>query len=143
MQLYFSQHLLVAEEMFKVNLWKKMFDSEKLLVYKKSKEFNLEIKKEILSLGKLDRNSKDQLRRAAMSIMLNIAEGTSRFSKADKRNFYVIARGSVIECVAILDLLTAEKSINAEVYNRFYLKAEEISKMLYAMIRFLETKKKS
>ena len=143
MQLYFSQHLLVAEEMFKVNLWKKMFDSEKLLVYKKSKEFNLEIKNEILSLGKLDRISKDQLRRAAMSVMLNIAEGTSRFSNADKRNFYVISRGSVIECVAILDLLTAEKSINAEVYNRFYLKAEEISKMLYAMIRFLETKKKS
>ena len=143
MQLYFSQHLLVAEEMFKVNLWKKMFDSEKLLVYKKSKELNLEIKNEILSLGKLDRISKDQLRRAAMSVMLNIAEGTSRFSNADKRNFYVISRGSVIECVAILDLLTAEKSINAEVYNRFYLKAEEISKMLYAMIRFLETKKKS
>ena len=128
MQLYFSHHILIAEEMFKVNLWKKMFDSEKLLVYKKSKEFNLEIKNEILAIEKLDRISKDQLRRAAMSVMLNIAEGTSRFSKADKRNFYVIARGSVIECVAILDLLTSEKVISVETYNNFYSKAEEISK---------------
>jgi len=118
-----------------------MFNSEKLLVYKKSKEFNLEIKNEILSLEKVDRISKDQLRRAALSITLNIAEGTSRFSNADKWNFYVIARGSVIECVAILDLLTFEKVISVETYNNFYSKAEEISKMLYAMIKFLEVKK--
>ena len=118
-----------------------MFDSEKLLVYNKAKEFNLEIKNEILSIEKLDRISKDQLRRASMSIMLNIAEGTSRFSKPDKRNFYVIARGSTIECVAIIDLLTAENVINIETYNKFYSKAEEISKMLFAMIRLLETKK--
>ncbi len=120
-----------------------MFDSEKLFVYKKAKEFNLEIINEILSLEKLDRISKDQLRRASMSVMLNIAEGTSRFSNADKRNFYVIARGSVIECIAILDLLTSEKIISIETYNKFYFKGEEISKMLFGMIRFLTPKKQS
>ena len=81
-----------------------MFGFEKLDTYKKAREFNLEIRKDILSNEKLDRVSKDQLRRAARSIMLNIAEGSSRFSKADERNFYVISRGSAIECVAILDL---------------------------------------
>lgn len=120
-----------------------MFDSEKLLVYKKAKDFNIDIKNEILSLATLDRISKDQLRRAAISITLNIAEGASRFSDAAKRNFYVIARGSLIECVAILDVLANEKSIDIEVYRKFYLKAEEISKMLYAMIRNLDPKKKS
>ena len=120
-----------------------MFDSEKLLVYTKAKVFNIEIKNEILSIVKLDRISKDQLRRAAMSVMLNIAEGTSRFSNADKRNFYVIARGSTIEFVAILDLLADEKILSVETYNKFYSKAEEISKMLFAMIRFLEPKKTS
>ena len=73
--------------------------------------------------------------------MLNIAESTSRFSSAEKRNFYVIARGSIIQCVGILDLFTAEKIIGIETYNKFYSKAEEISKMLYAMIKFLEVKK--
>jgi four helix bundle protein len=81
-----------------------MFGFEKLDTYKKAREFNLEIRKDVLSNEKQDRVSKDQLRRAAMSIMLNIAEGSSRFSKADERNFYVISRGSLIESVAILDL---------------------------------------
>ena len=84
-----------------------MFDFEKLQVYKKAKEFNLEIKKDILSLEKLEKISRDPLRRASMSVMLNIAEGISRFSNADKRNFYVIARGTAFECVAIFDLLNS------------------------------------
>jgi len=73
--------------------------------------------------------------------MLNIAEGASRFSNAEKRNFYVIARGSVIECVAILELLYFEKVISVETYINFYSKEEEISKMFYSMIKFLGVKK--
>jgi four helix bundle protein len=37
--------------------------------------------------------------------MLNIAEGTSRFSNKDRKNFFVIVRGSAFECVAILEYL--------------------------------------
>ncbi len=115
-----------------------MFGFEKLLVYQKAREFNLEIRKKVLSNEKLDRVSRDQLRRAAMSIMLNIGEGTSRFSNADERNFYVIARGSVFECVSILDLLGAEKTISADQQKYFYSNAEEISKMLFKMISDLK-----
>lgn len=117
-----------------------MFDFEKLTVYSKTKKVNLQIKKVILSIDSLEKKIKDQLRRASISIVLNIAERTSRFSDADKRNIYVIARGSLLECVAILDLLKDDVIISKEQYFELYNKGEELSKILYVLIRGLEKK---
>ncbi len=117
-----------------------MFDFEKLIVYTNAKEFNLLIKSNILSLEKIDKTTKDQLRRASLSIVLNVAESTSRFSDADKRNFYVIARGSLIESIAILDLLKDELIISQKLYLEFYNRGEELSKIIYALIKGLEKK---
>jgi four helix bundle protein len=75
-----------------------MFDFCKLEVYQKAKAFCILITK-LISSKKFDRITNDQLRRASFSIMLNIAEGTSRFSNKDRKNFFVIARGSAFECV--------------------------------------------
>jgi four helix bundle protein len=110
-----------------------MFDFEKLIVYQKSKDFNSKIHSFLLST-KLDRNSTDQLKRAAFSIMLNIAEGSGRFTKADKRNFYIISRGSAFECVAIFDFQKDQSIISQEEFKTFYQDLEEISKMLFSMI---------
>ncbi len=45
-----------------------------------------------------------QIRRAALSVHLNIAEGSSRKSMAERKRYYEIARGSVIEIDAALDI---------------------------------------
>ena len=113
-----------------------MFDFEKLEVYKKAKLFNFEIRNFILS-NRLDPTTKDQLRRASFSIVLNLAEGSGRFSKPDRRNFFVISRSSIFESVAILDILKDENSIELELFQNFHQKADELSRILYAMIKNL------
>lgn len=114
-----------------------MFDFEKLDVYKKAKAFNADIRKFIKEV-KLDNATNDQLRRASFSIVLNLAEGSGRFSKPDRRNFFIIARSSVFECVAILDVLKDESTIKETMYQAFYHRAEELSKILFTMIRNLQ-----
>ena len=47
----------------------------------------------------------DQLRRAALSVPLNIAEAAGRTSEADAARHYAIARGSAMECAAIIDAM--------------------------------------
>ena len=115
-----------------------MFDFEKLTVYQTAKSFNHTISKFLAETKYLDKSAKDQLKRAALSIVLNIAEGTGRFSKRDRRNFYVIARGPAFECAAIFDLLKSEKTIDASICQQFYSMCEEISKILFTMIKKLD-----
>ena len=47
---------------------------------------------------------KDQLRRAASSVALNLSEGTGKRSFADRGRFFLIAMGSIRECQAITEL---------------------------------------
>ncbi len=113
-----------------------MWDFQKLEVYQKSKNFCKEIT-EKLAEKNFDRVTNDQLRRASFSIMLNIAEGTSRFSSKDKKNFFVVARGSAFECVAIMEYLIETKEIDQNTFANFEKKLEEISRMLFGLIRNL------
>ena len=57
---------------------------------------------------KLPRHLKDQLSRASSSIVLNLAEGSARKSKAEQKHFFSIAMGSLRECQAILELSLAK-----------------------------------
>jgi four helix bundle protein len=55
---------------------------------------------------------RDQLDRASVSIVLNIAEGSGRFAPAEKAHFYLIARGSALECLAALSLMDARSLVS-------------------------------
>ena len=118
-----------------------MFDFEKLTVYTKAKEFNKKVNA-FLASNKLDRTTNDQLSRASFSIMLNIAEGSGRYTQADKRNFYIISRGSTFECVAIFDYLKDIEVINETQFQSFYNDLDELSRMLFSMIKSLSSDNK-
>jgi len=113
-----------------------MFDFQKLDVYQKAKEFNKDITK-ILDSKAFDRVTNDQLRRASFSIMLNIAEGSSRFSNKDRRNFLVVSRGSAFECAAILEYLFEINELSQAIFDKYFAFLEEISKMLFSLIKKL------
>ena len=80
------------------------FQFEKLLVYQKSVDFADAVCATTEQFSRGYGFLVDQLNRAALSISANIAEGNGRFTKADRKNFFIIARGSVQECVPLLEL---------------------------------------
>jgi four helix bundle protein len=81
-----------------------MLSFQRLDVYRCAIEFlGLTVKIPKLPRGQSD--VADQLRRAALSVPLNIAEGAGRASAADGARHYAIARGSAMECAALMDVL--------------------------------------
>ena len=71
-----------------------------------------------------------QMRRAAVSISSNIAEGSARFSNADFARFIEIATGSVFEVVSQSFVSCRAGFLNDEQFNQLYAAAEEQGRML-------------
>jgi len=111
------------------------FNFEKLDVYNKANEFVNDIyllaktfpKDEMFGLT-------NQLRRAAVSIPVNIAEGSAR-TKRDFNRFIDIARGSIFECVTILRISLKQKYLNQKKYTDLEDKLTDLSKMLSGLKR--------
>jgi four helix bundle protein len=112
-----------------------MFDFEKLDVYQITKDQNVKVLTYLIGATGIDQYLLDQWKRASLSSLLNLAEGTGRMTDSDKRHFLTISRGSIFEAVAILDLLRAMNVIAENVYMEFYANYEQISKMLLGMYR--------
>ena len=92
-----------------------MLDHEKLDVYQCAIEF-LEVAFAIVSrLPRGHAALADQLRRAATSIPLNIAEAAGKASPQERTHFHAIARGSAMECGAIMDVVRLLKVAEPEV----------------------------
>jgi four helix bundle protein len=78
---------------------------QKLNIYGISRKFVLECYRLSKALPPDERfGMTSQIRRAALSVHLNIAEGASRKSEPERKRYYEIARGSVIEIDAALDV---------------------------------------
>ena len=82
-----------------------MLDCRKLEVYQVTLEFVALARSVIKSIPSGNSDLITQFKRASSSILLNTAEAAGKTGKSDKQRFYSIARGSAMECVAILDLL--------------------------------------
>ena len=81
-----------------------LLDHENLDVYHRSIEFLTLALRLIARLPRGEREIREQLKRAAMSVPLNIAEGSGKPATADRARFYGIARGSAMECAALMDV---------------------------------------
>lgn len=115
------------------SLVRKMFKFEELRVYQYGLRFvdlvyrltNKWPKDEIFGLS-------NQFRRAAVSVVLNIAEGTSR-TKKDFRHFLDLARGSCYECVVVLAIVKERNYISSEEYKECYESCDKLSRMISAL----------
>jgi four helix bundle protein len=111
-----------------------MFSFQKLDVYRCSIELLSSIEAIASRAPKGYAAMGDQLRRASLSIPLNIAEGTGRAGR-DAKRFFRIARGSAFECAAIIDSFLAVQSLEAkDVANHLEL-LDRLAAMLTAMGR--------
>jgi four helix bundle protein len=80
----------------------------------------------------------DQLNRAPLSIAANLAEGNGRFTKADRKHFFMIARASIQECVPLLELARRRKLVGDDRHAQLKERLEEVARMLSGLIKGLE-----
>lgn len=112
-----------------------MFNFEKLTVYQESLNLVNDIytlteswpKTEIFGLT-------GQIRRAAVSICLNIAEGSGR-TKKDFRHFLDMARSSCQECIPLLEITKRRGFITEEKFEKYYNELSKIASKISALKR--------
>ncbi len=116
-----------------------MFSFEKLEVYQDAKLFFLECRKLIARLNG-ENYLVSQMQRATLSVVLNLAEGSGKFGGKDRKNFIVIARASLFESVAILDLMKDMLFLDENEFRSLKCKADRLSRRLFVMISNLTPK---
>lgn len=84
---------------------------------------------------------RDQIRRASISIILNIAEGFGRRTDRDFAHFLAQAHGSVAEVQAALYIALDQRYIDQPTFHNLYSLAEECSRLIQAFGKYLGSKK--
>jgi four helix bundle protein len=116
-----------------------MITFEQLEAWREAKNLAVAIYK----LGQLkplatDFGLRDQIQRAAVSIMSNIAEGYERLHLPEKRQFYNVARASCGELRSQLHLLRGIKFISDEQFESLTEQANRVGRLTSGLLRSLE-----
>ena len=115
-----------------------MFNFEKLEVWQKAIQFADLVYRLTKTFPDDERfGLTSQMRRAAVSISSNIAEGTSRHSRDDYARFLEIASGSLFEVVSQSFIGRNLGLLNDDAFRALYSAAEEQSRMLSGLRRSL------
>jgi four helix bundle protein len=111
-----------------IQAWQKAYDIT-LQIYKITADSNFA----------KDFGLRDQIRRASVSIMANIAEGHGRRTNVEFANFLNIARGSVSEVQSHLYVALGLNYIDQKQFDELYQKLTEISRMTLSLAQYLRT----
>ncbi len=112
-----------------------MFDFEKLEVYQVTKNQNLDLLKWLLQHQNLEKDFSEQWKSVSMGTVINLAESTARMTHPEKKHYLTLARGNINTCVAMLEIAKDFGWIEEAEAEKFYLKYEQMSKMMLGMIR--------
>ena len=115
----------------------------RLKVWVKAKEFAVSIYKKVLPLLPSEEkwNLNQQLRRSALSVPANIAEGYGRFYYQDNVRFCYNARGSLDEILSHLTIAYELNYIPEGLYREFINHGNEVDRMLNGYIAYLKSSK--
>jgi four helix bundle protein len=111
---------------------------EEILAWQKARDLTLAIYR-LSASGSFARDFglRDQIRRASVSIMANIAEGHGRRTNVEFANFLNIARGSVAEVQSHLHIARGLEYIDVSQFDELYASLTEISRMTLSLARYL------
>jgi four helix bundle protein len=114
---------------------------EDLAVWGKAKELSVAVYR-VTAQGRFNRDFglRDQMRRASVSVMSNVAEGFDRYSRAEFRHFLSIARGSASEVRSQLYLARELGYLAEAEFHDLHARCVEISRMLAALRAVVTTR---
>jgi four helix bundle protein len=117
---------------------------EDILAWQKARALTNSIYKETASGAfAKDYSLRDQIRRATVSVMLNIAEGFGRKTDKEFKQFLVQAHGSCAEIQAALYIALDQTYISQQAFQYLYDSADEISRMIIGFHKAIGNKNNS
>ena len=108
-----------------------LFPFQKLDVYRAARELVLLVTRAAIR----DAELRDQATRAAKSVLLNLAEGLSERAPGTRRRHFSIARNSLAELAAALDVAQALGVVDAEAAMAAFTVAARVKPMVYGLLR--------